>query len=125
MRYRAPFLHFWIALADIAEDKKVKNDEDYKCVIDAFQIGRDRLFDDDPRFGLVVLSEIAARALSPAVNDHGTVIDVIGTIVRLFAKWQEPAQVCDNSSRACSRRESPHFARIFRSGERRNKIHTE
>src|SRR5690606_475623 len=30
----------------------------------AFVVGKDRLFDHDPRFGLVVLSEIAARALS-------------------------------------------------------------
>ncbi|WP_019556563.1 DUF2254 domain-containing protein [Thiomicrorhabdus arctica] len=59
----------------------------HKGVIDSFQIGNDRLFDDDPRFGLVVLSEIAGRALSPAVNDPGTAIDIIGTMVRLFALW--------------------------------------
>ncbi|MEO8202545.1 MAG: DUF2254 domain-containing protein [Betaproteobacteria bacterium] len=53
----------------------------------AFRIGGDRLFEDDPRFGLVVLSEIAGRALSPAVNDPGTAIDIIGTLVRLFAQW--------------------------------------
>ncbi len=28
-------------------------------------------------FGLVVLAEIASRALSPAVNDNGTAIDVL------------------------------------------------
>jgi uncharacterized membrane protein len=37
-------------------------------------IGDGRLYDDDPRFGLVVLSEIAGRALSPGVNDPGTAI---------------------------------------------------
>lgn len=36
----------------------------------AFQIGEDRLFEDDPRFGLVVLSEIAGRALSPGIYSH-------------------------------------------------------
>lgn len=50
-----------------------------------FVIGDDRTFDHDPRFGLIVLSEIASRALSPAVNDPGTAIDVINTFVRLFA----------------------------------------
>ena len=45
------------------------------------------MFDDDPRFGLIVLSEIAGRALSPAVNDPGTAIEVIGTDVRLFTLW--------------------------------------
>ena len=39
-----------------------------------------------------MLSEIASRALSPAVNDSGTAIDVIGTFVRLFALWCQPVQ---------------------------------
>lgn len=38
-----------------------------------------------------MLSEIAGRALSPAVNDPGTAIDIIGTLVRLFATWVPPA----------------------------------
>lgn len=63
---------------------------DCKGVAESFKIGSIRLFDDDPRFGLVVLSEIAGRALSPAVNDPGTAIDIIGTLVRLFALWSEP-----------------------------------
>lgn len=53
----------------------------------AFRIASCREFDADPRFGLVVLSEIAGRALSPAVNDPGTAIDVIGRLVRLFDHW--------------------------------------
>lgn len=53
----------------------------------AFIIADDRAFDEDPRFGLVVLSEIASRALSPAVNDPGTAIDIIGSLVRIFTLW--------------------------------------
>ena len=53
----------------------------------AFRIAPCREFEADPRFGLVVLSEIAGRALSPAVNDPGTAIDVIGRLVRLFDLW--------------------------------------
>ncbi|GAB2504923.1 DUF2254 domain-containing protein [Arenimonas alkanexedens] len=53
----------------------------------AFDIGHDRDFDDDPRFALVVLSEIAGRALSPAMNDPGTAIDVVGRLVRVFDQW--------------------------------------
>ncbi|MBR9865363.1 MAG: DUF2254 domain-containing protein [Rhodobacteraceae bacterium] len=56
---------------------------------EAFVIGANRTFDEDPRFGVVVLAEIAARALSPAVNDPGTAIVIIGSFVRLFAKWVE------------------------------------
>jgi uncharacterized membrane protein len=58
-------------------------------LIDAFVIGGDRTFDQDPRFGLVVLSEIASRALSPGINDPGTAIDIIGTLVRLFVRWAQ------------------------------------
>ncbi|MBU2225160.1 MAG: DUF2254 domain-containing protein [Gammaproteobacteria bacterium] len=73
-----------------AADEPEINDQP---VVDAFQIGDDRLFDDDPRFGLVVLSEIAGRALSPAVNDPGTAIDIIGTLLRLFVLWHRPSNI--------------------------------
>ena len=51
----------------------------------AFTIANHRAFDHDPRFGLVVLSEIASRALSPAVNDPGTAIAVIEAGTRVLA----------------------------------------
>ncbi len=62
-------------------------DADHRLLSEAFQIGRERKFDEDPRFGLIVLSQIAGRALSPAVNDPGTAIDIIGILVRLFLLW--------------------------------------
>lgn len=49
-----------------------------------FVVGRERVFDSDPQFGLMVLSEIASRALSPAVNDPGTAIDVVATLTRVL-----------------------------------------
>ena len=55
----------------------------------AFVITDQRDFEQDPRFGLVVLTEIAQRALSPAVNDPGTAIDVIGTATRLLCGWRD------------------------------------
>jgi len=73
----------------------------------AFVIGDDRTFDEDPRFGLVVLAEIASRALSPAVNDAGTAIDVIGSLIRLFSAWGEPL---DDSER--ERSQEPTFDRV-------------
>ena len=57
------------------------------AIADSFTVGTERTFDQDPRFGLCVLAEIASRALSPAVNDPGTAIDVIGRGVRLLARW--------------------------------------
>lgn len=55
-----------------------------------FTVGEVRSFDQDPRFGAVVLTEIASRALSPGINDPGTAIDVIGRAVRLLAIWADP-----------------------------------
>jgi uncharacterized membrane protein len=55
----------------------------------AFTISRARSFDQDPHFGIITLSEVALRALSPAVNDPGTAIDVIGRQVRLLTLWSE------------------------------------
>ncbi|MCS3407757.1 DUF2254 domain-containing protein [Serratia sp. AKBS12] len=57
------------------------------ALLRAITISTERSFDQDPRFGLSVLAEIASRALSPAVNDPGTAIDVIGRAVRLLAMW--------------------------------------
>ena len=54
-------------------------------VASAFTIEDSRQFDHDPRFGLVVLSEIASRALSPAVNDPGSAIAVVGAGLRVLS----------------------------------------
>lgn len=53
----------------------------------AFVIGHERNFEQDPRFGLCVLAEIAARALSAAINDYGTAIDIMDRGVRLLTKY--------------------------------------
>ncbi len=79
------------ALAVYARDPAHTEAVDEAPLVHAFRIGGDRLFDDDPRFGLVVLAEIAGRALSPAVNDPGTAIDIVGTLARLFVLWRTPS----------------------------------
>lgn len=56
-------------------------------LVGAFVVDGSRSFDNDPRFGLSVLAEIADRALSPAVNDPGTAIDVLGRLARLLSDW--------------------------------------
>ncbi len=53
----------------------------------AFTIGDDRSFDQDPLFGLTVLSEIASRALSPGINDPGTAVDVVVAATRLLDSY--------------------------------------
>ena len=81
----------------IAEVPDGASEDDAGVIAAAFQIGDARVFDQDPRFGLVVLSEIASRALSPAVNDPGTAIDVTGTLVRLFMMWHDCGKAADAS----------------------------
>ncbi|MHB9842003.1 DUF2254 domain-containing protein [Paraburkholderia terrae] len=67
--------------------QETASDDDVRT---AFSIDARRSFEQDPRFGLSVLAEIASRALSPAVNDPGTAIDVIGRGVRIFSLWAQP-----------------------------------
>ena len=87
------------ALAFITPDSGAVQDIDITQITKAFLIGDDRVFEEDPRFGLIVLSEIAGRALSPAVNDPGTAIYILGVFVRLFAQWCEPDQ--EGETQAC------------------------
>lgn len=79
-------------------------------IVAAFQIGNERRFDDDPRFGLVVLSEIGGRALSPSVNDPGTAIEIVGRLVRLFHLWSEPAEKGGDSGLLYDRVEVPELS---------------
>ncbi|QLF69586.1 DUF2254 domain-containing protein [Peteryoungia desertarenae] len=52
----------------------------------AFTIGANRSYDQDPLFGLTVLSEIASRALSSGINDPGTAVDVISQQARILSR---------------------------------------
>ena len=75
----------------------VHSDDDSSSIDDSviastFEIGDSRVYDDDPRFALVALSEIASRALSPAVNDPGTAITIFGSYIRLLSIYSRPLQ---------------------------------
>ncbi|MCA9419651.1 MAG: DUF2254 domain-containing protein, partial [Nitrospira sp.] len=98
------------ALAYVTPQPRRLSEDDTKKIAKAFLIGQDRTFDEDPRFSLIVLSEIASRALSPAVNDPGTAIDIIGTLVRLFALWGKPLEEGDISPSKYHRVEVPEIS---------------
>ena len=84
------------AQADAAEDEG-----DPLCPVhDAFYFGPERSFDQDPRFGLIVLSETAQRALSPAVNDPGTAIDVMNRMTRILIESQQAEGASSASDQA-------------------------
>ncbi|WP_421831480.1 DUF2254 domain-containing protein [Limnobacter sp.] len=82
------------AIATVEQPSQAEDlaEECLQAIAECFVLSDTRTFDQDPRFGLVVLCEIASRALSPAVNDPGTAIDVIGTLVRLFHQWADGQQ---------------------------------
>lgn len=63
-----------------------------------------RSFDQDPRFGLIVLSEVAQRAMSPAVNDPGTCIQVVSLLTQIIVDLQDRR----------ARREDPSSPRLER-----------
>jgi len=71
-------------------------------IIAALTIGLRRTFEHDPRFGLSVLSEIASRALSPAVNDPGTAIDIIGRGIRSLTCWGRLQAVTQSQASECA-----------------------
>ncbi len=98
------------ALAHVSADSGVFSDIDTSKLAKSFLIGDERQFEEDPRFGLIVLSQIASRALSPAVNDPGTAIDIIGTFVRLFALWIEPVKEGDSRISQYDRVEVPEIS---------------
>lgn len=69
-----------VAASDLAPDRLAD-------IQRAFLMDRARTFAQDPRHGLIVLGEIGGKAMSPAVHDPGTAIEVIGAAVRLFDDW--------------------------------------
>ncbi|MBP6995173.1 MAG: DUF2254 domain-containing protein [Phycicoccus sp.] len=50
----------------------------------AFTLGRERLIDQDPEFGVRQLVDIGVRALSPGINDPTTAVEVLGELHRLL-----------------------------------------
>lgn len=76
-------------------------DDDLETLHDSFIIGSTRSYADDPRFGLIALSEIGSRALSPAVNDPGTAIDVIKRLTETLSRWGDT--LSDDEDPDCGR----------------------
>tara|TARA_R110002124_G_scaffold56548_12_gene159405 strand:- start:1683 stop:2987 length:1305 start_codon:yes stop_codon:yes gene_type:complete len=78
-------------------------DAERECLVRAFVIGSKRTFDEDPRFGLIVLSEIGSRALSPAINDPGTAIEILNKLTHILLERDSAAKQEEASAPRCSR----------------------
>jgi uncharacterized membrane protein len=72
-------------------------------VLDAFGVGSERTFDQDPALALRLLADIALRALSPAVNDPTTAVqalDVLADLLRVLVRRDLGVVVVDDADRA-------------------------
>ncbi|MGV8936093.1 MAG: DUF2254 domain-containing protein [Allorhizobium sp.] len=84
----------------------------------AFTLGSNRNFDQDPLFGMTVLSEIASRALSPGINDPGTAVDVVSQATRLLSSFQRCVEVCrtENAQKDGEPEAEPVYPRVWLRG---------
>ncbi|NTW41469.1 MAG: DUF2254 domain-containing protein [Cellulomonadaceae bacterium] len=68
----------------VAQIRGGHGDVDGAAVMRSFEVGLERTFDQDPLFAFRLLSDIGIRALSAAVNDQATAVQVIDTIDSLL-----------------------------------------
>lgn len=66
--------------------------EEHKQIQNCFVFSQERTFAQDPAWAFIVLSEAAQRALSPAVNDPGTAINVMAIMMSLLLNDTETEQ---------------------------------
>ncbi|MEI4262996.1 DUF2254 domain-containing protein [Roseovarius sp. D0-M9] len=71
----------------VGDVKDEDRDEFLSLVRGHINVSDLRDYDQDPRFGLVVMGEIASKALSPGINDPGTAIDVITRVGRILSSY--------------------------------------
>ena len=70
---------------------------DERALRHAIVVGADRTFEQDPKYAIRLLVDIAIRALSPAVNDPTTAVqalDQIGDLLLRLAKRQLRTELC-------------------------------
>jgi uncharacterized membrane protein len=85
--------HFSFLNAPLMEVESMGDDLDWDALMEeikeAVSLGDTRRYDQDPRFGLIVMSEIGSKAMSPGVNDPGTAIDVITRVGRILSEYKD------------------------------------
>jgi uncharacterized membrane protein len=91
-----------------------REDPEPRLVRRVFVLARQRTVDQDPSFALRMLVDIAIRALSPAVNDPTTAVQVLDRIetllVELAGRHPGPSIVVDDDGRARGRVIAPRWS---------------
>jgi uncharacterized membrane protein len=59
---------------------------DERALRDAFALGSERTFEQDPKYAIRILVDIAIRALSPAINDPTTAVQALDQIEDLLLR---------------------------------------
>lgn len=62
------------------------DDTTREAILRAFRVEPHRTYEQDPRLGVIALAEIGSRALSPATNDPGTAIEILGSLQRVLSE---------------------------------------
>jgi uncharacterized membrane protein len=102
----------WISPAPDADDPCRSQ------VLEAFAIGDGRTMQQDVEFGLVQLTDIAVRALSPGINDPTTAADVvvhIGDVLLAIWSRDEPSPSRTRDGRRVVLLQATHEAYLARS----------
>jgi len=91
-----------------------REDAEPRLVRRVFVLARQRTVDQDPAFVLRMLVDIAIRALSPAVNDPTTAVQVLDRVetllVELAGRHPGPSIVVDDEGRARARVIAPRWS---------------
>ncbi len=92
----------WVGADDVLGHVDHAGKDTAERIVNAYSLSALRNFDQDPRFGLFVMAEIAVRALSPGINDPGTAIEVIARLERMLTEHSPDSIVA----------ETPDFANV-------------
>jgi uncharacterized membrane protein len=76
---------------------------DEAAIADRVEMGAERTFEQDPKFALRVIVDIAIRALSPAINDPTTAVQALDQIedllIRIGCRRLDVGHYCDSAGR--------------------------
>lgn len=104
-----------------------KRDATQQQVRRVFVLARQRTTDQDPSFVLRIMVDVAIRALSAAINDPTTAVQVIDRIeamlILLYEREPGPTFVVDKSGRARGLVHAPTWTEYFELGATEIRIH--
>ena len=90
-----PLLAAWRTRADGSAEAAVLDEDAAEELIGTLHVGMERTSHQDVRFGVIELTDVAVKALSPSINDPTTAINVIdrlGEVLLALARCPPPGR---------------------------------